>query len=113
MIGGHTYQYWDPDFQHIEGDKHGKVLRYKHKYNTNKVADYGFGYVEKAVKKDKPFFIGIAPVTPHSQVGHNAGPPVPAPKYKGSLPHAIVPRSKNFNPEQVRRSRISRAVQIR
>lgn len=65
------------------------------------VADYAYDYLDEAMKSEKPFFIGIAPITPHSQVGNNSGPPVPEYKYAGSLSHATVPRSKNFNPDEV------------
>jgi N-acetylglucosamine-6-sulfatase len=104
LVGGNTYQYYNPPFQHIAGnlDDPQKIKIFHDQYTTDKVSDYAAGYLEEALRdKDVPFFVGIAPISPHSQVGDNPGPPVPAKKYSDALSNASVPRADNFNPEKV------------
>ncbi|KAF2741563.1 sulfatase [Polyplosphaeria fusca] len=105
LIGGKTYQYYDPAFQHITKNNWNNPEKvnssFRGVYSTDKVGDYAYGYLKEAVKHDDPFFVGIAPVTPHSQVGNDpdpAGPPVPSKKYKGTLPHLDVPPADNYAP---------------
>lgn len=105
LVGNHTYQYYAPSFQHIEGDWNNpeKVKIYYNNYTTHQVAEYAYGYLREAVKHDEPFFVGIAPITPHSQVGKDHSPPVPAKKYAGTRSDAKIPRAENFNPSNVSR----------
>jgi len=102
LVGEHTYQYYDPAFQHIKGDWRNpeKVKVFHNHYTTTKVSNYAHSYLEKALKHDEPFFDGIAPVTPHVQTGKDSRPPVPAKEYQGKLP-VTVPRAENFNPANV------------
>ena len=65
------------------------------------VANFGYSYLKEAVAKPDPFFVGIAPVTPHTQIAPNAGPAVPAKKYEGTMAGLKVPRAANFNPADV------------
>lgn len=73
-------------------------------------------FLTDAAQKDVPFFLAVAPVTPHAQVlvsdvepvagGYtytkNNTPPVPQAKWSGSFLEAKVPRIPNFNPDVVR-----------
>src|SRR3569833_3370772 len=74
----------------------------------DKVANFTYGYLKEALAKDRPFFIGVAPITPHSQVGKDAGPPLPAHKYNNTRPDAKVPRADNYKPENVHISTVFR-----
>lgn len=110
LVGGKTYQYYDPPFQHIDA-KHpfndpAKVKDFRGNYSTDQVAEYAYGYLNKAIKQDDPFFVGIAPITCHTQVGNNPdpqGPPVPSKKYKDTRPNASIPDSDNYNSPNVSR----------
>lgn len=105
LVGPKVYQYNDPSFQHIENNhwqNPGKVIDQPGNYSTNKVGEYAFGYLRDALSHDDPFFVGIAPITPHVETGKpNKGPPVPAKKYKGTLPNVNVPSSGNFKSTNV------------
>lgn len=52
---------------------------------------------------DKPFFLTIAPIAPHSYYNAGkkvpAGPAVPAPRHRGMFEGEKIPRTKNFNPD--------------
>ncbi|KAF2108786.1 alkaline-phosphatase-like protein [Lophiotrema nucula] len=103
LVGGKTYQYYDPPFQNIKGNWNNpsKVKDFPGNYSTDMIAGHAYNYLQEAVKSDKPFFVGVAPITPHVQVGNNpdpAGLPVPSKKYKGTKPDAKVPPADNYNP---------------
>ncbi|KAF2178650.1 alkaline phosphatase-like protein [Zopfia rhizophila CBS 207.26] len=101
LVGGSVYQYYDPSFQHIENNNWqnpGKVKDQPGNYSTDVVADYAYGYLRDALKHDDPFFVGIAPITPHVETGKTHGPPQPAKKYNNTRPNAKVPPADNWNP---------------
>ncbi|CAI6330737.1 unnamed protein product [Periconia digitata] len=102
LCGASTYQYHDPPFQHVNetnwNNPHKINKNFKGNYSTTKVADFAYEYLREAVKHDDPFFLAIAPITPHVQVGKDNGPPVPEKKYKGTRPDAQIPQTDNFNP---------------
>ncbi|KAI9744302.1 MAG: hypothetical protein M1818_002454 [Claussenomyces sp. TS43310] len=91
---------YNPFFQHIEGDWNDpeKINVLHNNYSTDKVGDYAYGYLKEALKDTAPFFIGIAPIAPHSQVGQNPGPPVPAHKNKDKFTNIDIPPADNWNP---------------
>lgn len=84
------------------------------------MADKALGFLDDAVKEDKPFFLGIAPIAPHSNVNASVLLPVKGPDdkvpvsddvFRKSIPESAkrheplfqdvkVPRTENFNPDQ-------------
>src|SRR5690606_23163741 len=78
------------------------------------------GFLEEAASHvdERPFFLGIAPVAPHSNVESKLftvppedfdkipedevvfTPPIPAERHAHLFADAKVPRTPNFNPEQ-------------
>lgn len=75
-------------------------------YSTDIVAKQTVEYIESAIAGNKPFFIGAAPIGPHSQtrlVNNSAvfEKPVPADRHKDLFPGLKVPRTPNFNPDTV------------
>ncbi|KKY13731.1 putative arylsulfatase [Phaeomoniella chlamydospora] len=74
---------------------------YHGQYSTDLIRDKSFGFLDDAVKADKPFFLTIAPVAPHNNVqGGRDTKPIPAPRHRGLFKDVKIPRTKNFNPEQ-------------
>lgn len=62
--------------------------------------------LDEAITAKKPFFLGVAPVAPHSDVSadrHVGLPmmtePVPAERHKDLFKDVKVPRTENFNPD--------------
>ncbi|KAH6989075.1 arylsulfatase [Ilyonectria sp. MPI-CAGE-AT-0026] len=49
--------------------------------------------------QDKPFYLTIAPVSPHLQIG-GGGLPVPLARHANAHPGLEAPKDKNFNPAQ-------------
>ena len=73
---------------------------------TPPAGDTGLSYLEMAAKnKDKPFFIGVAPIGPHDETVINLQtnlpeflPPVPAKRHAGLFNDTKVPSTASFNP---------------
>lgn len=75
------------------------------KYSTDVLANLTQEFIDHAVSEDKPFFITVAPIAPHSwltewQKKGGSGPPVPAVRHRGMFKDYIIPRTDNFNPEE-------------
>jgi N-acetylglucosamine-6-sulfatase len=77
-------------------------------YSTDIVAGTALEFIDEAYKAKDPFFIGIAPIAPHSQVQVIPGtllayfqPPVPAIRHQSLFPGVKIPREQNFNPDTV------------
>ncbi|KAI0100954.1 arylsulfatase [Nemania sp. FL0031] len=54
--------------------------------------------IENMSAQDKPFFLGIAPTTPHVELGAGKWP-VPPVRYENEFPDLKAPRSVNWNPD--------------
>lgn len=76
-------------------------------YNTDFLAETTYEFIEEAVNdEEKPFFITVAPIAPHTEtVIDEAGglpqfpPPVPAKRHEHLFKDYKIPRTENFNPE--------------
>ena len=76
-------------------------------YSTDLIADTAIGFLDEAIAaSDRPFFLGVAPIAPHSETVTQPRPakflpPVPAKRHEHLFPDAKVPRAPNFNPNTV------------
>ncbi|KAK0724685.1 alkaline-phosphatase-like protein [Lasiosphaeris hirsuta] len=87
---------------------------YKGQHSVDVLAEKAYGFLDDAVKDDRPFFIGIAPVAPHSNVEIASldgdfdniedlvhfTPPIPAARHAHLFPDVKVPRTPHFNPDE-------------
>ncbi|KAI4619130.1 uncharacterized protein J4E87_007717 [Alternaria ethzedia] len=75
-------------------------------YSTDLVANAAVSFLDEAIAApDRPFFIGVAPIAPHSETITNPRPtkfnlPVPAKRHEHLFPDVKVPRTPNFNPSK-------------
>ncbi|KAI8717615.1 Sulfatase domain-containing protein [Fusarium sp. LHS14.1] len=106
--------YWNATWQE---DKKSPVSR-EGSYNTDDLAGRTINYIRKAHSAGKPFFIGSAPIAPHTEVIPKPGsytgnvslddpafqpevtPPKPAPRHTNMFANLKVPRTPDFNPEK-------------
>lgn len=82
-------------------------------YSTDLAANSALSFLDEALAgasstgdddaaPQKPFFIGVAPIGPHSETWQGRfSAPVPADRHKDLFPGLKVPRTPNFNPEAV------------
>lgn len=106
LIDPGTYSYYNACWQ---ADQNPPVWR-AGEYNTDIVADAALEFLDEASKSDRPFFLGVAPIAPHTEVEFMTErlvkfiPPIPAKRHEGLFPDAKIPRGPSFNPEEVRPS---------
>lgn len=109
LLDPFTYQYLNATYQ-----RNGEApVNYAGQHTVDILAEKAYGFLDDAAKGDRPFFLGIAPVAPHSNVYLNSTstdlqhiveavftPPIPAKRHEHLFKDAKVPRTKNFNPDK-------------
>lgn len=87
-------------------------MRHVGEHTLELLAKKAYDFLDDAAKEDKPFFLTIAPVAPHSNVKFNIAegpieeliaefsPPIPLERHAHLFKDAKVPRTENFNPEE-------------
>ncbi|CAI6088545.1 unnamed protein product [Clonostachys chloroleuca] len=103
LLDPFAYDFWSPAFARNKDP----WQRYSNNYTTDLVSLKSMGFLEDALADDKPFFLGVAPIAPHSEVLVNTtsltatfSAPKPATRHIGKLVGAQVPRTDNFNPDK-------------
>ena len=93
-----TYTYYNVTMQ-----RNGEPPKaYPGEYSTDLVTNRSLGFLDEAIPTGNPFFLGIAPIAPHSQTINSVfWPAVPADRHKDLLPELKAPRTANFNPDTV------------
>ncbi|TDZ24828.1 Arylsulfatase [Colletotrichum orbiculare MAFF 240422] len=110
LLDPYTYSYLNATFQRNKD----APVKHEGEYSTGVLAGKALGFLDDAVAEDKPFFLGIALIAPHSNVPSNtvdegvpdgkragfATPPIPAARHAHLFPDVVVPRTENFNPDK-------------
>lgn len=109
LLDPYTYLYYHSFFQRNVGSDHQAPRNYTGEYSTDVIAAKSFDFLEDAVESGEPFFMGIAPIAPHSQAGAAGATvlkpfsePLPAKRHEHLFEGVKIPRSPNFNPNEVR-----------
>ncbi|KAL5606663.1 uncharacterized protein BROUX77_003856 [Berkeleyomyces rouxiae] len=105
LLDPFTYQYLNPTYQHNQEMPQG----YEGKHTTDILTEKAYRLLDEASKQNQPFFIGIAPIAPHSNVDYTFHPngthtvrftePIPATRHENLFADVVVPRTPNFNPD--------------
>lgn len=74
---------------------------YTGNYSTDLVAARSVEFLGNALDANKPFFLGVAAIAPHSEGRPPFSTPVPAARHEKLFPGVVVPRTPNFNPDTV------------
>jgi arylsulfatase A-like enzyme len=113
LVDPFTYMYLNASFQR----NRDPPVSYEGQHSVDVLAQKAFGFLDDAAKGDRPFFLGIAPVAPHSNVAAKLWdrlpdkpedindvmaftPPIPAERHRHLFKDVKVPRTPHFNPEQ-------------
>lgn len=106
LLDPFTYHYLNATFQRNDDPP----VSYEGQYSVDVLADKAFGFLEEAAQKDEPFFLGIAPIAPHSNAVYtglakdgihvNFTEPVAAARHAHLFADVQVPRTPHFNPEE-------------
>jgi N-acetylglucosamine-6-sulfatase len=100
-----TYSYLHPIYQSSQD----APVHHRNEHTSDLITKKAQGLLQEAIASEKPFFLGVAPVAPHSDVSLDnlhAGSsvphmtePVPAERHAGLFKDAKIPRTDNFNPD--------------
>ncbi|KAJ4311640.1 hypothetical protein N0V94_007839 [Neodidymelliopsis sp. IMI 364377] len=83
---------------------HDPAKNYPGEYSTDLISAAAVGFLDDAIQaSDRPFFLGVAPIAPHSETVTSPrparfNPPVPAKRHEHLFQNVTVPRTPNFNP---------------
>ncbi|EME43950.1 hypothetical protein DOTSEDRAFT_171886 [Dothistroma septosporum NZE10] len=102
LLDPYTYEYFNA---HMTRNGEGPVA-YTGLYSPDVVAQKAYGFLEEAVlHKDRPFFIGVAPIAPHSNMRidvengeFSKDTPFYAERHAHLFKEYKIPRTANFNP---------------
>jgi hypothetical protein len=87
---------------------HEPYKNYPGEYSTDLISAAAVGFLDNAIAaSDRPFFLGVAPIAPHSETITSPNfakfnPPVPAKRHEHLFQNVTIPRTPNFNPDKVR-----------
>ncbi|KAI0513279.1 arylsulfatase-like protein [Xylaria bambusicola] len=110
LLDPFTYWYMNSTYQRNQDPP----VSYEGQHTVDVLAKKALDFLDEAHSAGKPFFLGIAPVAPHSDIqsphfpeGDDDdisevyfGPPVPAERFAHLFPDVKVPRTANFNPDK-------------
>jgi arylsulfatase A-like enzyme len=108
LLDPYTYSYLNATYQR----NHDPPVSYEGQHTADVLEKKALGFLDDAIDADRPFFLGIAPVSPHSNLQANVKvtgdedtpmmtEPIPAERHKHLFKNVKVPRTKHFNPDKV------------
>jgi hypothetical protein len=114
LLDPYTYDYLNSSYQRNQDPP----VSYEGQHTADVLAEKVFGFLHDALEAKHPFFLGVAPVSPHSDVivkdpydflaVATVGPPIPLSRHSHLFQNVKVPRTKNFNPDKVCYSQLER-----
>lgn len=98
-----TYSYLRPIYQRNKD----APIQHENEHTSDLIISKAQGLLDEAIAAKKPFFLGVAPIAPHSNIDaerrHTGLPlmtePIPAERHAGLFTDVQVPRTENFNPD--------------
>ncbi|KAI1271292.1 arylsulfatase [Xylaria sp. FL0933] len=93
-VDDYTYEYNNAVFS-LNGQT---PISYPGYHQSDIISAMAVDRIEKLAAQGKPFFLGIAPTTPHVELGGGKWP-VPPVRYKNKFPDLKAPRTNNWNPD--------------
>ncbi|AEO60121.1 hypothetical protein MYCTH_2095444 [Thermothelomyces thermophilus ATCC 42464] len=119
LLDPYTYMYLNASFQR----NRDPPVSYPNQHSVDVLTQKALSFLDEASQSPRPFFLGIAPVAPHSNVAQaptpdgDGGwdedgdyddiesrvtftPPIPAARHAHLFADAVVPRTPHFNPAE-------------
>lgn len=105
LLDPYTYSYLNSTYQR----NHEPPVSHEGEHTIDVITGKALGFLDDAVDGERPFFLAVSPVAPHSNVDPNAissgkvvmSEPIPLERHQHLFENVTVPRTANFNPEQV------------
>ncbi|KAL2003750.1 hypothetical protein VTN02DRAFT_2386 [Thermoascus thermophilus] len=104
LLDPYTYSYLNATYQR----NHDPPVSYEGQHTADVLAEKALGFLDDAIAGGRPFFLAIAPVSPHSNVdpsdadskhGPKMTEPIPAERHRHLFQDVKVPRTDHFNPD--------------
>lgn len=100
-----TYSYMNPIYQR----KGEEPIYHENHHTMELLTSKAMGFLEDALDNaEQPFFLGVAPPAPHSNIASNLGlrpsnmtAPIPLKQHEHLFKDVQIPRTENFNPDEV------------
>ncbi|KAJ5721381.1 uncharacterized protein N7483_009315 [Penicillium malachiteum] len=109
LLDPFTYSYLNSTYQR----NHDPPVSYEGQHTIEVITKKALGFLEDALEGDRPFFVTVAPIAPHSNVdpmvlnhdksdhtGISMSAPIPLERHKHLFQDVKVPRTENFNPNE-------------
>ncbi|KAL1857440.1 hypothetical protein Daus18300_010413 [Diaporthe australafricana] len=98
-----TYSYLHPIYQ----ANREPPVHHHNEHTSDLITSKAQTLLQEAVESNKPFFVAVAPVAPHSDVSPNRDissvplmtEPIPAERHANLFKDVKIPRTDNFNPD--------------
>lgn len=106
LMDPYTYSYLNSTYQrHREAP-----VSYEGRHTMDVITEKALGFLDDALGGERPFFVAVAPVAPHANVDPQdlvngkivMTDPVPLKRHERLFQAVKVPRTPNFNPDNVR-----------
>ena len=105
LLDPYTYSYLTSTYQR----NHEPPVSYEGEHTTDVFTRKALGFLDDALDGERPFFLAVSPVAPHSNVDPNAisfgkivmSEPIPLERHEHLFENVTIPRTANFNPDQV------------
>ncbi|KAL6230682.1 hypothetical protein BDW75DRAFT_234206 [Aspergillus navahoensis] len=105
LLDPYTYSYLNSTYQRNRDEP----VSYEGRHTIDVITEKALGFLDDGLKGDRPFFLTVAPVAPHSNfdaVGGDRGAPmimtepIPLDRHKSLFRDVKVPRTEHFNPDK-------------
>ncbi|KAJ6093601.1 hypothetical protein N7486_008890 [Penicillium sp. IBT 16267x] len=105
LLDPFTYSYLNSTYQRNQDPP----VSYEGQHTTDVITGKALGFLDDALRGDRPFFVAVAPIAPHSNVNPFAlddphqvtmDAPIPLERHRLLFPGVKVPRTENFNPDE-------------
>ena len=105
LLDPYTYDYLNATYQRNQDEP----ISYEGRHTSDVFAEKTYEFLEDAIARssgDRPFFFGVAPIAPHSNMMTRSGKhmitaPIPLDRHAELFRGVEVPRTENFNPDKV------------
>jgi arylsulfatase A-like enzyme len=105
LLDPYTYSYLNSTYQRNQD----APVSYEGRHTVEVITEKALGFLDDALAGDRPFFITVAPVAPHSNVDPGTvdgeaptvmTEPIPLDRHKDLFKGVTVPRTEHFNPDE-------------
>jgi arylsulfatase A-like enzyme len=105
LLDPYTYSYLNSTYQR----NHEPPVSHEGEHTIDVITGKALGFLDDALDGERPFFLAVSPVAPHSNVDPgdissgkiHMSAPIPLKRHEHYFQDVNVPRTANFNPDQV------------